>query len=403
MAGLDRAASIEDLRRLARQRLPRAAFDFIDGGAGDERSLRENRQAFDAWHLMPRVGVDVSPPRSLATRIVGVEASMPLILAPIGLTGLFAPKGEIAAVRAAAAAGIPFCLSTNSVASIEEVAAGAPPGADRWFQLYMLRDRDVMGAILDRALKAGYRTLCVTVDLPVQGRRERDLRNAFTVPLRPRPRTVFDFARRPRWLLGVLRSPVRFGNFEAGAPSQAFTSVAKHVATLFDPSATWDDIARLRERWPGPVVVKGVLHPEDARRAVDTVGAAAVVVSNHGGRQLDHVPATVAALPGVVEAVGGRAEVIIDSGIRRGTDILKARALGATACMIGRAFVWGLAAGGGEAGVARALAILREELDNALALLGRRTLAEVDAESVVAADDLRPGRARRGPGATGPG
>jgi isopentenyl diphosphate isomerase/L-lactate dehydrogenase-like FMN-dependent dehydrogenase len=390
MAGLDRAASIEDLRRLARRRLPRAVFDFIDGGAGDERTLRENRRAFDAWHLMPRVGVDVTPPRSLAARIVGVEARLPLVLAPIGLAGLFAPEGEVTAARAAAAAGIPFCLSTNSVASIEEVAAGAPAGGDRWFQLYMLKDRGLMAAMLERAAGAGYRTLCVTVDLPVQGRRERDLRNAFSVPLRPRPGTILDLARRPRWLLGILRSPARFGNFAAATPSQGFTSVAQHVATLFDPSAGWDEIARLRERWPGPVVVKGVLHPDDARRAVDAVGASAVIVSNHGGRQLDQVPAAVAALPRVTEAVDGRAEVILDGGVRRGTDILKARALGASACMIGRAFVWGLAAGGGQAGVARSLDILREELDNALALLGRRSLADVDRRAIVEASPSAP-------------
>jgi L-lactate dehydrogenase (cytochrome)/(S)-mandelate dehydrogenase len=276
------------------------------------------------------------------------------------------------------------------VASIEEVAAGAPAGGDRWFQLYMLKDRGLMAAMLERAAGAGYRTLCVTVDLPVQGRRERDLRNAFSVPLRPRPGTILDLARRPRWLLGVLRSPARFGNFAAATPSQGFTSVAQHVATLFDPSAGWDEIARLRERWPGPVVVKGVLHPDDARRAVDAMGASAVIVSNHGGRQLDQVPAAVAALPRVTEAVDGRAEVILDGGVRRGTDILKARALGASACMIGRAFVWGLAAGGGQAGVVRSLDILREELDNALALLGRRSLADVDRRAIVEASQSAP-------------
>ena len=229
----------------------------------------------------------------------------------------------MAAASAAMAAGIPFCLSTNSVASIEEVAA-AVPGGDRWFQLYIMKDRALTQALLERAASAGYRVLCITVDLPIQGRRDRDLRNAFTVPLRPGPHTILDVARRPRWLYGLLRSPVRFGNFE-GAEPQGFTSIAQHVGTLFDPTADWDDVARIRKRWNGPVVVKGVLHPDDARRAAD-IGCDAVIVSNHGGRQLDQVPASVAALPAIAEAVGDRVEVILDSGIRRGTDVIKARA-----------------------------------------------------------------------------
>ena len=385
MSTLTRAASIEDLRQLARRRLPRVVFDFIDGGAGNERTLRENQQAFDAWQLMPRVGVDVSG-RSLATRIVGHDSSLPLILGPTGLAGLYWPGGEMAAAGAAKAAAIPFCLSTNSVASIEEVAA-AVPGGDRWFQLYIMKDRGLTQALLERAAGAGYRVLCVTVDLPIQGKRDRDVRNAFTVPLRLRPGTILDVASRPRWLYGLLRSPVRFGNFE-GAESKGFTSIAQHVGTLFDPSAGWDDIERIRKQWQGPVVIKGVLHPDDARRAVD-IGCDAVIVSNHGGRQLDQVPASVAALPAIVEAVGGRVEVILDSGIRRGTDILKARALGASACMIGRAFLWGLASGG-AAGVTRTIDILREELDNAMALLGQRRFVDVDHRALVWAEGQRP-------------
>ena len=384
MSALARAASIEDLRQLARRRLPRVVFDFIDGAAGDERTSRENQQAFADWHLMPRVGVNVSD-RSLATPIVGKDSSLPLILGPTGLAGLFSPGGEMSAASAAMAAGIPFCLSTNSVASIEEVAA-AVPGGDRWFQLYIMKDRALTDALLERAARTGYRVLCVTVDLPIQGKRDRDVRNAFTVPLRPRPSTILDVASRPRWLYGLLRSPVKFGNF-VGAEPKGFTSIAKLVGTLFDPSADWDDIARIREKWKGPVVIKGVLHPDDARRAVD-IGCDAVIVSNHGGRQLDQVPASVAALPAVVEAVGGRAEVILDSGIRRGTDILVARALGASACMIGRAFLWGLASGG-TAGVTRTIDILREELDNAMALLGQRKFIDVDRHALVGAEGQR--------------
>jgi isopentenyl diphosphate isomerase/L-lactate dehydrogenase-like FMN-dependent dehydrogenase len=374
--GLGRAFSNEDLRRMARRRLPRLVFEFIDGGAGDETTLRENCRAFEDWMLMPRVGVDVSR-RSLATEILGRPSSMPLILAPTGLAGLYWPRGEILALRAAREAGIPFCLSTNSIASIEDVAR-AEPDSERWFQLYMLKDRALLDDMIDRAWNAGYRVLCLTVDLPIQGRRERDLRNGFTLPLRPRPGTVYDVARRPQWLYGLWRNPVTFGNFRSAG--EGVTSIAQHVATLFDPAATWTDFGRVRERWKGQFVVKGVLHPDDARKAVE-LGAAAVIVSNHGGRQLDQVPAACVALPGVVHAVGGRAEVILDGGVRRGTDILKAIALGASSCMIGRPFLWGLAAGG-QAGVARALRIFRDELDNAMALLGVPTLADVSSDHV---------------------
>ena len=368
------ALSIADLRILARRRLPRAVFDFIDGGAGDEVTLRDNESAFRDWVLLPRVAVDVSR-RSMQTTIAGNLSKLPLMLAPTGLAGFFWPSGEIAAASAAAAAGIPFCLSTNSVASIEAVAKAVPDG-ERWFQLYFLKDRDWMHALVKRAKNSGYRVLCITVDLAVQGRRERDVRNAFTMPLRPRAATVLDLARRPRWLAGVLSSPPGLGNFETPDRSR-FTSVAQHVASLFDPSVTWDDVARLRELWPGPVVIKGVLHPDDARKAVE-VGAQGVMLSNHGGRQLDHVAAPISALPGVVAAVGGRAEVILDGGVRRGTDILMALALGASACSIGRPFLWGLAAAGQE-GVTRAIAILHDELDNAMTLLGTARISDVTA------------------------
>ena len=373
------ALSIADLRLLARRRLPRAVFDFIDGGAGDEVTLRDSEAAFRDWVLLPRVAVDVSR-RSMQTTIAGNRSELPLVLAPTGLAGFFWPSGEMAAASAAAAAGIPFCLSTNSVASIEAVAKAVPDG-ERWFQLYFLKDRDWMHALVKRAKGSGYRVLCITVDLAVQGRRERDVRNAFTMPLRPRAATILDLARRPRWLAGVLSSPPGLGNFISPDRS-GFTSVAQHVATLFDPSMTWDDVARLRELWPGPVVIKGVLHPDDARKAVE-IGAEAVMVSNHGGRQLDHVPAPISALPGIVAAVGGRAEVILDGGVRRGTDILTALALGATACSIGRPFLWGLATAGQE-GVARAIMILRDEIDNAMTLLGTAHIGDVTGAHVQA-------------------
>ncbi|BCM81752.1 alpha-hydroxy acid oxidase [Methylobacterium indicum] len=386
-ARLQRAHAIADLRRQAARRLPKAVFDFIDGGAEDERTLRDNVEAFDAWMLMPRVGIDVAT-RDLSRPVLGYRASLPIMMAPTGLAGFFWPDGEVAGARAAARAGIPYCLSTNSVGSIEHVAEGAPEG-ERWFQLYFLRDREWMEALLRRAAAARYRVLCLTVDLAVQGRRERDLRNAFTMPLKPRLSTALDLARRPGWLAGAARSRLGFGNFQigGGAAGSGFTSVAQHVASLFDPSANWDDIARIRGLWRGPMALKGLLHPADAERAV-ALGIEAVIVSNHGGRQLDDVPAAITALPDVAAAVAGRAEVILDGGVRRGTDVIKALALGATACSLGRPFLWGLSAGG-TAGVSRAIEIVRGELDNAMTLLGTPTLDAITRDHV---------RARRGGG-----
>jgi isopentenyl diphosphate isomerase/L-lactate dehydrogenase-like FMN-dependent dehydrogenase len=375
-ARLQRAFAIADLRDQAARRLPKAVFDFIDGGAEDERTLRDNVEAFDGWMLMPRVGVDVGT-RDLSRSILGTTSSLPIMMAPTGLAGFFWPDGEVAGAQAAARAGIPYCLSTNSVGSIEHVAEGAPEG-ERWFQLYFLRDREWMQALLHRAAASRYRVLCLTVDLAVQGRRERDLRNAFTMPLRPRLSTALDLARRPAWLAGAARSRLGFGNFQVAG--SGFTSVAQHVASLFDPSAAWDDIARIRDQWRGPMALKGLLHPADAKKAV-ALGIEAVIVSNHGGRQLDDVPAAIAALPDVAEAVGARAEVILDGGVRRGTDVIKALALGATACSLGRPFLWGLSAGGSE-GVSRAIEIFRNELDNAMTLLGTPNLGAITRDHV---------------------
>jgi isopentenyl diphosphate isomerase/L-lactate dehydrogenase-like FMN-dependent dehydrogenase len=357
--------TIEDLRRAARRRLPTLVFDYIDGGARDEQTLRDNLRSFASWQIMPRMGVDVSQ-RRLETVLLGKPIALPLVLAPTGLAGLFRPRGEMLTCRAAAEAGIPYCLSTNSIASLEAVAADVPD-SNRWFQLYPLRDRDLMQDMLRRAARSGYDVLCFTVDLAVQGYRERDIRNGFTLPLRLTPRTALDVIRRPAWLYGLARNPVSFGNFEQKTKASGVT-LAQHVATLFDPSANWALVAEIRKHWNGPFVVKGVLHPEDARAAV-RAGADAVVVSNHGGRQLDTVPAACAALPDIVAAVQGEAEVILDGGVRRGTDILKAVALGARACMIGRPHLWGLAAGGAE-GVRRSIGILAAELDEAMTLAG---------------------------------
>lgn len=372
MSSLSRAVSIADLRLLARRRLPHAVFQYIDGAAGDEVTLAENESAFARRRLVPRVAVDVSALK-LGADMLGFPSALPFALAPTGMAGLYWPDGEIAAARAAAKAGIPFCLSTNSVASLEEVAR-AVPEVTRWFQLYMLKDKALMWAMLERAAAHGYGTLCLTLDLAVQGRRERDLRSGFTMPLKLSSASVADLALRPRWLVGALRRPVKFGNF-ADVKGMGAMSVAQFVGTLFDPSVTWDDVAEVRARWSGRLVVKGILDPADAERCV-ALGADAVIVSNHGGRQLDHVPAAIDALAGVSAAVGGRAAVYLDSGVRRATDLVKARALGAEACLIGRAFLWGLAAAG-EDGVSHAIAILRDELASALALLGRPDFSEI--------------------------
>ena len=374
---LERAQSIADLRMLARRRLPKAVFDFIDGGAADERTLRGNEAAFEDWFLVPRVAVDVSN-RGLERRFLGSASAMPIMLSPTGLAGFFRRNGEVLAAQAAVRSGLPFCLSTNSIASIEEVAKAVPDG-DRWFQLYFLPDRAWMDGLLRRAADAGYRVLCLTVDLPLTGKRERDVRNGFTLPLRPTLTSVFDMACRPGWLIDAMKSPPKFGNFEM-ASSGSFTSVAQHVASLFDPSANWEDVARIRERWKGPMVIKGILHPADAVKAVE-LGAEAVMISNHGGRQLDHSPPALTALPEIAQAIAGRAEIILDGGVRRGTDVLKAIALGATACASGRSFLWGLSAGG-EAGVRRSIEIFRQEMDNAMALLGTPDIAGITRDHV---------------------
>jgi isopentenyl diphosphate isomerase/L-lactate dehydrogenase-like FMN-dependent dehydrogenase len=372
-------ASIEDLRRAARRRLPRMAFDFIDGGADGEHTLRENEAAFGRIRLRPRTLVDVSA-RDTSTTILGDEYALPLAIAPTGMSRIAGKGGDLAGARAAARAGAGFALSTMSSHSIEEVRAAAPE-VPLWFQLYIWRDPEVADRLVERARRAGFRALVLTTDVPLVGNRLRDRRNGFVFPPKIRPGTALDLLRHPRWLAGA-PSAISFANVAGSeAETRRPTAHAKLVTKLLGAeTATWERFDRLREQWPGPLIVKGVLTPEDAVRAADH-GADAVVVSNHGGRQLDGAPASIEALPAVAAAVGDRLEVLLDSGVRRGSDLVKARALGARACLVGRPWLYGLAADG-ERGVDTAFDLFRTELDRTLALLGVPRYDELDATAL---------------------
>jgi len=373
-------ANIEDLRQLARRRLPRALFDFVDGGAHDEATLRANVADFQRLALVPRVLTDVSQ-RDQSVTVLGQKLRQPLILAPTGLPGILWPGGALQAAHAADQAGAGFCLSTMSTSSIEEISKAV--SAPIWFQLYVMRDRGLAHAMMERAKAAGCSVLVLTVDLAMQGQRERDLRNGLTIPPQLRLANLVDFALHPRWVWRFLTGPrATLANFvgHTGHKDDMFT-IASFVNSQFDQSVTWQDIEWAKRIWGGPLALKGILNPQDAKLAIDH-GVDGVIVSNHGGRQLDTVRSAIGALPEVVDAAQGKLDVILDGGVRRGTDILKAVALGAKACMIGRPFLYGLAAMGGV-GVTRALAILREEVDVGLALLGRAGLAELDRSAVV--------------------
>jgi L-lactate dehydrogenase (cytochrome) len=361
--------NIMDLRALARRRVPRAFFEYADRGSYDESTLHENRAALARIRLRQRVMIDVDD-RSLATEIVGQPVSMPLAIAPTGLTGLQHGSGEIHGARAAARAGIPFCLSTMSICSIEQVRAATD--TPFWFQVYVMRDRGFTRELIGRAREAGCSALMLTADLTVQGQRHREIKNGLAVPPKVTLRNLFDIASKPRWAWNVLRAPSRsFGNLEGrigGADS--LTTLAQWIANQFDPTLSWQDLAWIRELWPGKLIVKGIMDAEDARLAAEH-GVDAIVVSNHGGRQLDGAPATIDVLPQIVDAVGGRIEVLFDSGITSGQDLLKALALGARAGLIGKAFLYGLGAKG-EAGVTQAIEIIRRELSVTMALTGQR-------------------------------
>jgi L-lactate dehydrogenase (cytochrome) len=384
MRGLARAFTIDDLRCLARRRLPRAVFDFVEGGAGDEQTVVRNRAAFERLLFQPKVLVDVSK-REQATVVFGDRIETPVLLSPTGMAGLCWPKGEVAAARAAHEAGTIYTLSTHSSCSIEEVAAGAP--GPLWFQLYVWQNRDLTRSFVERARAAGYRALLLTVDVPVISRRERDLRNGFTVPPRLTARNVLDTVRRVGWIRRVLFGPrLTLANLVGapGAPRTDIVTLAGVANRQVDPSIAWGDLVWFRSLWSGPLLLKGVLTAADARRAAEH-GVDGLVVSNHGGRQLDGVPAAIEALPEIVDAVAGRIDVLLDGGVRRGADVVRALALGARAVMVGRPYLYGLAAGG-PAGVRHAIETLAREVDQALALVGVPRVGDLDRTIVRRAD-----------------
>ena len=370
--------SIEDLRVVARRRIPRALFDYIDRGSYDELTWNRNRDDLRQLELRQRVMVDVSR-LSVATTVLGEPWKMPVGLAPTGLTGFFHRDGEIEAARAAFAAGVPFTLSTMSICSIEDVRAAV--AGNFWFQLYLMRDRGFNESLIARAREARCSALMLTLDLPLQALRRRDPKNGLSVPPRLTASNAWEILMRPRWLTSVLLGRRRtLGNLAAFFPERGIGELSEWVGGQFDPSITWKDVAWVRERWPGKLIVKGILDAEDARLA-QAHGVDAIVVSNHGGRQLDGAASTISALPRVVEAAG-RCEVLLDGGITCGQDVLKALALGARACLIGKAFLYGLAADG-ERGVTLALDIMRKELEISMALCGTADVRQISRSALV--------------------
>ena len=364
--------TVADWREMARRRLPRFVFDYVDGGSEDESALRGNRESFERLRLLPRVLRDVSVRRQ-ERRLLDRTLPAPLLVAPTGLNGLVRRDGDVGLARAAAAHGIPFVLSSASTTAIEEVAERA--GGELWFQLYVLSARSFAERLMRRARDAGYRVLVLTVDVPVSGARERDRRNGFRMPFRLTPSLALDACRHPRWSLDLLRGgmPELVNMRTEGAGDMA--AQAALLARQMDTSLDWDALAWVRDHWPGRLLLKGVLHPADAGRAMD-LGLDGVIVSNHGGRQLDAAPAPVDLLPQVVSAVARRGAVLVDSGIRRGTDVIKAMALGADAVLLGRATLYGLAAAG-EAGAAAVIALMKSEIDRTMALMGCADLADL--------------------------
>ncbi|MGH8231566.1 MAG: alpha-hydroxy acid oxidase [Steroidobacteraceae bacterium] len=367
--------SVADLRALAQKRVPRAIFEYADRGSYDEQTLARNRSDLQAIEFRQRVMRDLTS-LSVASSMLGEPVTMPLAIAPTGLTGLFYGDGEIHGARAAQAFGIPFCLSTMSICSIEDVHEAVQNPF--WFQVYLMRDRGFNQELIERARAAQCSALMLTVDLQVLGLRRRDAKNGLSIPPRLMLRNVLDVARKPAWALRVLMGKRRtFGNLASRlGKAEGFSTLSEWIASQFNPDVTWKEIDWIRSIWPGKLIIKGILDADDARIAVSH-GVDALVVSNHGGRQLDGAPSTIAVLPEIVEAVAGRTEVWFDGGVQSGQDMLRAIALGASACLIGKSFLYALAAKGG-AGVTLALNILRKELEVTLALTGCTDIRQAD-------------------------
>jgi len=366
---------IEDLRQLHKRRVPKAFFDYADRGSYTEDTLRANHEDLQAIKFRQRVLVDVSR-RNLSTTILGEPAAMPLILAPVGLLGMQHGDGEIHACRAAQAAGIPFTQSTMSICSIEDIAAAVDKPF--WFQLYVMKDRGFIKSLIERAIAAKCSALVLTVDLQVNGQRHQDIKNGMTVPPEWSFSKLVDFATKPAWVAGVLRGKRRtFGNLVGHMKgSEDITALATWIGSQFDTTLSWKDLDWIRGIWPGKLILKGILDVEDAEEAAKT-GAQALVVSNHGGRQLDGAPSSIEVLPEIVDTVGSKMEIMFDGGIRSGQDVMRALALGAKSCMIGRAYAYGLGAAG-EAGVTKAIETIGKELTTTMGLCGINTIAEID-------------------------
>ena len=376
---LRRAANVDDLRAMARRRLPRGVFDYIDGGADAELSLGRNSQAFRDLEFQPRVLRDVAA-IDISSTLLGKPVPAPFALAPTGFTRIADPLGELAVARASARAQIPYTLSTLSTRSIEEVAAVSQ--ATKWFQVYMWRDRSVVKSMLDRAAASGYDAAMLTVDTGVFGKRDRDARRGFALPPKIGPSTIVDGALHPRWTLDLLRNePILFANLVGADVSDGTDAIQlADISAQFDQSVTWDDIEWLRNNWNGSIILKGIQTVADAKLAAEH-DLDAIALSNHGGRQLDGSPAPITLVRPVAEAVGGQIEIICDGGIRRGSDIVKAIALGATACTIGRAYLYGLAAAG-ERGVDHVIAMLQTDMIRTMALIGASSLSELNPELI---------------------
>ena len=376
MTDLSKITCIEDLRVVAQRRVPRMFYDYADSGSYTQGTYRANEADFAPIQLRQRVAVNMTG-RSTRTTLVGQDVAMPVAIAPTGLTGMQHADGEILAARAARAFGVPFTLSTMSICSIEDVAQHAGPGF--WFQLYVMRDRDFIERLIDRAKAAGCTALQLTLDLQILGQRHKDIKNGLSTPPKPTLANLINLATQPRWCLGMLGTRRRsFGNIVGHAKGVGdLSSLSSWTAEQFDPELNWGDVEWIKKRWGGKLILKGIMDAEDARLAADS-GADALVVSNHGGRQLDGAPSSIRALPDIVQAVGRDIEVWMDGGIRSGQDVLKARALGARGTLIGRSFLYGLGAFG-EAGVTRALQIIHKELDTTMAFCGRTDINTVDA------------------------